>query len=122
MRYLNGVLCLVMLLFAGVQYNDPDVALWATIYGIPAIWAGLAAFRPGVFQQNWAVVCLALSAAAAVAGLVYYWPQEEGFWRQEVWWTTETAREGMGMMIAAAVLAVVGWTGLRARHRRPSAV
>lgn len=120
MRYLNGFLCLVMLLFAGVQYNDPDVALWATIYGIPAIWAGLAAFRPSVFQQIWAVIGLALSVAAAAVGTVYYWPRQEGFWRQEVWWTTETAREGMGMMIAAAVLVVVAVTGLRARQRRPS--
>ena len=47
MRYVNGGLCAIMILFVIVQYNDPDFALWTVIYGIPAIWAGVAAFRAG---------------------------------------------------------------------------
>jgi hypothetical protein len=35
-----------MLLFVAVQYNDPDGPLWMVIYGVPAIWAGLAWMRP----------------------------------------------------------------------------
>ena len=39
-----------------------------------------------------------------------------GFWRKDVWWVEETAREGMGMMIAFAVLlAVLATTLLRKR-------
>jgi hypothetical protein len=35
-----------MLLFVAVQYNDPDGPLWMVLYGVPAIWAGLAWMRP----------------------------------------------------------------------------
>jgi hypothetical protein len=55
---------------------------------------------------------------AAVAGCYYYWPQAPEFWRREVWWETETAREGMGVMIATVVLAVAFLTAIRARARQ----
>ena len=46
MRILNGVLCLLMLAFVAVQYNDPDAAVWMVIYALPAAWAALAAWQP----------------------------------------------------------------------------
>ena len=45
MRYLNGFFCILLILFAAVQYNDPDFALWFSIYAMAAAWAGVAAFR-----------------------------------------------------------------------------
>jgi hypothetical protein len=39
-----------------------------------------------------------------------------GFWRKDVWWVEETAREGMGMMIAFVVLVVVLFNA----HRKPA--
>jgi hypothetical protein len=41
-----------------------------------------------------------------------------GFWRKDVWWVEETAREGMGVMIAFAVLIAVLATALL---RKPNA-
>ena len=37
MKYVNIACVLLMLLFAGVQYNDPDGFLWAAIYLVPVM-------------------------------------------------------------------------------------
>ena len=36
MKYLNIACGLLMILFAGVQFNDPDGLLWAAIYLVPS--------------------------------------------------------------------------------------
>ena len=117
MRYLNGFLCVIMILFVAVQYNDPDYAFWMVIYGIPAVWAGVAALRPAVLARDFFTAGLVLIIAAAVTGAVYYWPTMPGWWRKDVWWIEETAREGMGMMIVTVTLLVVLFTAWRARSR-----
>jgi len=114
MRYVHVVLGLLMISFAAVQYNDPDTLVWATIYLIPAAWSLLVAFRlPVVRTPAWRAL-LWVTAFAGLAGVVYYWPAMPGFWHKEVWRLEETAREGMGMMIAFAVLIVV----LFSAHRK----
>ena len=110
MRIVNGVLCLLMLAFAAVQLNDPDAGLWILIYLLPAAWAGLAAWRPARLQARPATLGLGLCLLTALAGVAYWWPKDAGWWRQEVWWQSEAAREGMGLMVAAAVLLVVALT------------
>ncbi len=117
MRYLNGFFCVIMILFVAVQYNDPDYALWMVIYGVSAFWAGAAALRPAVLGRGFYAAGLVLTTAAAVAGTVYYWPTAPGWWRKDVWWIEETAREGMGMMIVTVTLLVVLFTVWRARSR-----
>lgn len=108
MRILNGVLCVILILFAAVQYNDPDVLLWAGIYGIAAFWSGVAAFRPQYLKRPRPRGLWAGCALAGLAGMIFYWPHTSHWWVQEVWWNTETAREGMGMMIVAGALLLVG--------------
>jgi hypothetical protein len=39
------------------------------------------------------------------------------FWRKDVWWVEETAREGMGVMVGFAILVVV-LASVMARSRR----
>lgn len=112
MRYVNMLLGFMMVAFATVQYNDPDALLWILIYLIPAAWAFAAAFRLAQVRSPAGERLLWLSVAAGVGTTVYYWPTMPGFWRQEVWWLEETAREGMGVMIALAVLFVVLATAL----------
>lgn len=107
MRYVNTVLCLLMLLFAGVQYNDPDGPLWMLIYAVPALWAGLAAVRPRLVSGPLPRALLLACIALAVLGVVHYWPDTPRWWTSDVWWEVESAREGMGMMIVALVLLVV---------------
>lgn len=117
MRYLNLLFGLVLLLFAGAQYNDPDGLFWGGVYLVPAIFAGLAAFRVRLLCSGPPLVLLLAAAAGWLAAVVWFWPQAPDFWRQEVWWESEAAREGMGVMVAAVVLIVAVATVLMARSR-----
>ena len=117
MRYITIVLGLLMALFAAVQYNDPDGPLWAIIYLVPAVWAAIAAFRPAWIDRPPVRALLAACLLAAIAGVVHYWPETPRWWAKDVWWEAETAREGMGMMLVAIVLAVA-WTSAWKRRAR----
>lgn len=107
MKYVYLGLCVLMVLFAGVQYNDPDFYFWGPVYLVPAAWAALAAFRPDTLQQSLPRLGLIATAILAIVGVGYYWPKDAGWWRQDVWWESELAREGMGVMIVAGVVIVV---------------
>ena len=104
MRWINGLLAVLLGIFAAVQINDPDFALWMAVYGGGAIWCAVAAARPQWLQDSAARVLLTVCLIGAIAATIYYWPTEPDFWRQEVWWESETAREGMGMMIVTICL------------------
>jgi Transmembrane family 220, helix len=106
-RILMAVLCVCLILFAAAQYNDPDPQIWATMYSVGAIWTGLAAFTPSLLWSRAATWLLLLSVVLALCGVVYYWPQSQQWWLQEVWWQAEDAREGMGTMILAACTVLV---------------
>lgn len=107
MRYVNVLLGIAMVAFAAVQYNDPDPHVWVPIYGVAAAWAFAAAFWLPRFSAAWTRVLLALSVLAYAGLVFYYWPEAPQFWRKDVWWVDEAAREGMGAMIALAVLLFV---------------
>jgi hypothetical protein len=117
MKYVLMLLGLLMVAFAGVQYNDPDGLLWAFIYLVPAAWAFAAAFRPVHLQSLAAERLLWTTIGLGMGTLVFYWPTVPYFWRKDVWWVEETAREGMGVMVGFAVLVVVLAT-VMARSRR----
>jgi hypothetical protein len=125
MKYLNIAMCGLMILFAIVQYNDPDAIFWVTVYVVPAVCAGLAAFHLQIPRNRALQGLFGVCLAAAIAGSVFYWPHTPGFWRIEVWWNTETAREGMGMMIATLAIgiaiATVATDTARRRRRRHGA-
>ena len=106
MKLLNIAAMALMILFAVVQYNDPDGLLWVAIYMVPAVWAGLAAFKLDRVSHGRPFHLLVACFVAQCAVMVYYWPTTPGFWRQDVWWSTETAREGMGAMVAVIAIAV----------------
>jgi hypothetical protein len=114
MRIAFAGLALIYVLFAVVQYNDPDIYFWAPVYLVPAIWSGMAAFRPLLLSRPWAMPGVTLCLGLAVAGTFYFWPSEAGFWKRDVWWESETAREGMGMMIVTFGLAATALATLKA--------
>jgi len=118
MRYVHILLGLTMVAFAAVQYNDPDALLWIVLYLVPAAWAFAAALRPAQVRSATGERLLWATVAAGVGAMVLYWPSVPGFWRKDVWWVEETAREGMGVMIALAVLLVVLAAALTAKTRR----
>jgi hypothetical protein len=64
--------------------------------------------------------------AAFVVLTVVYWPPVSGFWHEETWRMSgavqgdviaEQSREGMGLMIATAVIVAVFAASLTARSR-----
>ena len=117
MRYLNMLLGLAMLGFAAVQYNDSDGWLWAIYYIVPAAWAFVAAFRLDLVRSTQGKRWLWASLAVWLGLLIFYWPTMPGFWRREVFMVEvegETAREGMGLMIAWGTLLMV-WFSARRR-------
>lgn len=111
MKYLFAVLALLMVLFALVQVNDPDGPLWMLLYGVPAVWAGLAWMRPNVLFRPAPLLLLGASLVAGLVLVVVLWPPAEEWWLTSVWWESEASREGMGLMLAAGVLlAVFSWS------------
>lgn len=122
MRIVNGVFCLLLIIFAAVQYNDPDFWRWGAIYGVAALFAALAALRPGLLSAGKGMLAYLVGFALAVAGMFYYWPDTPEWWAPHVWADaavmsdgTEIAREGMGMMVVALAMLIVGVTVLRRR-------
>ena len=57
---LNAVLCLTFLLFALVQLNDPDPAVWVSIYFLTAALCAVSIFRtiPRVLLYGFGLVIL----------------------------------------------------------------
>ena len=107
MRYVFAGLALIMLLFVLVQYNDPDGPLWMLFYGVPAVFAGIAWFRPHLLAGTTPLMLLSGTVLVGLVLVVVLWPPAEEWWRSDVWWESEASREGMGLMIAAAVLVAV---------------
>lgn len=104
MRGLNIALFVLMLVFAAVQFNDPDALLWAAYYGVPAAWAWVAAFRRPLLGAPTVRLALGATLLVGVAVVIAYWPPMPDFWRTAVWTEQETAREGMGLMVAFVAL------------------
>jgi drug/metabolite transporter (DMT)-like permease len=124
MRYVNGFFCVVLTVFALAQYNDPDAPVWFLIYAIPAVWAGVAAFRPDLLTSRPpTLAAYAACLAAAVLGSLYLWPS-----LPDNWIHVEEERESLGLIITALALALVGiawwyrggrWQPSTARQRLP---
>lgn len=87
------------------------------IYAVPMLWAAFAAFRPQSLSYRLPSILLPLCLLLSAAAMVYYWPKTPGWWKSEVWWEVETAREGMGMMIVLIVLLVAWLTAYRFKSR-----
>ncbi|GAB3532142.1 hypothetical protein GCM10027443_15420 [Pontibacter brevis] len=61
---------LVFISFAAVQYNDPDPAVWMTIYAIAAALSVAAGFGK-VSTTTLAIACIAYAV-----GVIYWWPEQ----------------------------------------------
>ncbi|MBP9887633.1 MAG: transmembrane 220 family protein [Leptospiraceae bacterium] len=118
MRITNFILSFMFLLFAAVQYNDPDPLIWICIYTYAAIMcllAGLGKYYKilliaGIlFSFVWAIT-LAASIFLAFknygAGSLFSFSMIKD---TEV----EEARESLGLIIVSAVLLWKFWEGKR---------
>lgn len=111
MRVLSGLFCLVLILFALVQYNDPDFLFWFVIYAMAAAWCGLAAINPYLLTQSGPLrAFFALCLIGAIVGTFYFWPSGFAWWRGGVIWDNELVREGLGMATVTVGLVITGLT------------
>jgi hypothetical protein len=116
MRYVNGFFCVVLIVFAVAQYNDPDAPVWFLIYAIPAAWAGVAAFRPDLLRPRLHTIAAYVAClAAAILGSLYLWPS-----LPDNWIHVEEEREGLGMIIGALALVLVGIASWRHGRWQPN--
>lgn len=118
MSIIYAFFMLIMLVFAGLQYNDPDGIYWAIIYLVPAMALGIAAFASHYFSTLVGRILLFLAVIILAFGVYVYWPTELGFWKTEVWWDHEPTKEGMGVAIAYLFTCVTIPLAFRPRGER----
>lgn len=101
MRVANTALGAVLLLFAALQYNDPDALYWGAVYVLAASFPILALLRarplarlPALRMGAWAAAGLFLLGFASLAGTI-----------GADWIHVEEAREALGYLICAGATA-----------------
>lgn len=108
MRTIELVLAIVLLVFAVLQYNDPDGLYWFAVYALAAAWCGLAVRRPGLIAGSTLLRAgLAVSVVAFLVGFVHLAPAIDANWIH-----VEEAREALGYLICALATATA-WLGDR---------
>ena len=102
-KILRYVLSVTMLIFAGLQLNDPDPWRWVLLYGVVAIsgLVGSSAHNRGRIGISIAYVCLAYWRFP----LEYHGIGEMSGSQPEI----EQARESFGILIAAGINAFNIW-------------
>ena len=90
LKAVQGLMLLGLLLFTGVQYNDPDWFIWIPIYGFAAVLSALA-------LANRYTVFAAIAAPAFFIGFLITLPHWR--WPWSVWIEIEQAREGGGLLL-----------------------
>jgi hypothetical protein len=123
MKIFNLVFCILFILFAALQYNDPDPYIWVPVYGYAAVLCWLA-FRGRYFPKAYL-----LGIVAYVGYAVYLFFEKDGVYdwltvhdasniagsmKAESPWV-EDAREFFGLLILVAVLAGDWWYARRRR-------
>lgn len=109
-----GLWCLLFLLFAFWQINDPDPEWWVPAYIGGAMVCGLAAVNRFPLQ-----IIAALAAAYLIASF-FFWPQEIFGWvsqeveQKDLTMKTpemEINREFFGLLLLALVTGLAFWQG-----------
>lgn len=100
MTIVYALLMVVMLVFAGLQYNDDDGLYWAIIYLVPAMALGLAAFVPHRFTTLLGRILLFCAIVILGFGVYVYWPSGLDTTPVSQWWGKESIVEGFGVAIA----------------------
>ncbi|MEM7368783.1 MAG: transmembrane 220 family protein [Bacteroidota bacterium] len=118
-NYTFAGLSALFLLFAIVQWNDPDSILWILLYADVAVFFGLAAI--GKFFRIPALVMTALCAGIALfhlPGLMDFITNEDGIefsqGMSNEFAYIEKAREFGGALIAGVALGWLFWKGKKA--------
>ena len=114
MKFFNVLFCVIFIIFAALQYNDPDPYIWMPIYLYSAVLCGLAANNKFYPTAYWiGIIAYALYAAYeffAKDGVLDWIQQHHAeniaqTMKAETPWIEET-REFFGLVILIAVLLI----------------
>ena len=106
LRVLAAVFCALVLLSAGVQYNDPDPAFWVALYGLAAVLAGLGAAGRFPLLPNLAALVL-FTALFLAWSPTLFGARRQAFTSFEMRAPTdEEPREALGLLLCATWSAV----------------
>jgi Transmembrane family 220, helix len=121
MKILNIFLCIVFIIFAGLQYNDPDPYIWIPIYLYAAVFCVLAARNKYYPRSYW----LGITVYAIYASYKFFCKDGVFDWMQHhnseniaatmkatKPWIEET-REFFGLLIVIGALLLNFWYGRR---------
>jgi hypothetical protein len=114
MKIFNIVFCIIFIIFAGLQYNDPDPYVWIPIYLYTAVLCALAAnnkFYPTAYWIGIAVYGIYAVYKFFDTNGVLDWVQKHNSqniaetMKAETPWVEET-REFFGLVILIVVLLI----------------
>lgn len=126
MKIFNLLFCVIFVLFAALQYNDPDPYVWIPIYAYAAVLCWLA------FRDRYYPAAYIVGIVVYLAYAIYKVFEKDGVWdwitthhaesitgtmKAETPWV-EDAREFFGLVILVVVLAIDYAYGKRVRRRR----
>ena len=123
MKVFNIIFCFVFIVFAALQYNDPDPYVWVPIYMYTAVLCWLAA-RQRYFTKAYLLGIVVYAGYAIYKmfdanGLIdwiklHHAENIAGTMKAEQPWIEET-REFFGLVILIAVLAVNYFVAIKKR-------
>jgi Transmembrane family 220, helix len=105
MRFVHAALLTMLILFAALQYNDPDWYYWAPVYLLATAWSLLAMRQPQRFL-TWTVA--RVGAPISIALFLVGFASLASHLRPG-WIHIEEARESLGYLICAATTAFSLW-------------
>jgi hypothetical protein len=125
MRYLAIFFTVMFILFAIVQYNDPDPFLWIPIYAYAALMSYLA------YRQKYIMPALFIGLIGYLVGAIYYFPPSMSDWihaeetaksLQMKMPFVEEARESMGLGICVIAMGIFLYAAYSQRKTQTSSV
>ncbi len=110
-RYFAILMAFIFISFAVVQYNDPDPALWVSIYAVAALLSlGLLTKKIPFF------VFLGSAVAYSVLAFLFLPREWHGLLvREEFITDIELARESLGLGICALTMLYYAWLSYKLR-------
>jgi hypothetical protein len=103
LKYITNILLgILFLLFASVQFNDPDPILWIFTYTLTALLC--FGYLNAHFSSRYLWIYLFTAVTLSIGSYLQFPPQWEGFGNEMKTINNELARESMGLLICAVIL------------------
>mgnify|MGYP006161416763 FL=1 len=102
--FINLFWGIIFLLFASVQFNDPDPVIWIFAYTLTAVLCFTYLKSTWAIKLKWLYLLVGL--AMLVGSVIQFPPHWEGFGTEMKTANNELARESIGLLLCGLVLLV----------------